>query len=148
MKNIYLGILIITILFSCGCTQNDGHLGELFGSWTLNEITKDGVTIEKDENNTIFSFQNEIVQVTLLVEPPYTVEYRYGNFTHNGNILTMQFQAKDSDYKLLYKTPDWLYFPEGGNPITFAVKTLTDNHMTIELKTDETVYAYNFKKTH
>lgn len=147
MKNIYLSILVISLLFCCGCTQNDGHLGPLFGSWTLTDITKDGETIVKDTDDTIFSFQNTIVQVTHLVEPPYTVEYRNGNFTHEGNVLSMKFQAKNSDYSLLYKAPDWIFFPQDGNPIAFTVKTLTNNRMSLKLDIDGTIYEYNFKKT-
>lgn len=147
MKNIYLSILVISLLFCFGCTQNDGHLGPLFGSWTLTDVTKDGETIVKDTDDTIFSFQNTIVQVTHLVEPPYTVEYRNGNFTHEGNVLSMKFQAKNSDYSLLYKAPDWIFFPQDGNFIAFTVKTLTDNRMSLKLDIDGTIYEYNFKKT-
>lgn len=147
MKNIYFSLLIITLVFSCGCTQNNGHLGSLFGSWTLTEIKKDGAIIEKNKNNTIFSFQNRIVQVTKLVDPPFTVEYRDGNFNQDEEILTMLFQAEDSYCNHLYKTPDWLYFPEDGDPIIFMIKTITTNRMTLELDIDGAVYVYNFKKT-
>lgn len=147
MKNIYLSILIIPILLCCGCTQNNGHLGALFGSWTLSEIDKDGEIVEKDKDDTVFSFQSSIVEVAWLTEPPYTTEYRYGNFTHEGDKLTMQFQSDDSGHSNMYKAPYWIFFPQDGKPIIFDVMTLKSDRMTLKLNIEGSDYIYKFRKT-
>ena len=59
MKNTLI-IVISLLLGLCGCTQYNGHIGPIFGSCSLIEISEDGVALKMNEENT-FSFQNQIV---------------------------------------------------------------------------------------
>lgn len=146
MKKLYLAF-IFPLLFIFGCTQYNGHIGPIFGSWALMEISKDGVPLEmKDE--TVFSFQNEIVKVTKLATPPFSETYRYGNFSISDDILTLKFQKEPTDKDSnLFLTPTWLFFPEDGNPIPFDIKKLDGGKMELDMISDSERYTYKFKKT-
>ncbi len=41
-----LAALLAAVLL-CSCTQNNGHIGKLFGTWVLTERLADGTAIEK-----------------------------------------------------------------------------------------------------
>lgn len=149
IRNIKL--LVISILFGatliCGCTQNNGHLGLLFGSWSLVEITEDRVPVEL-EDETVFSFQNEIVRVVRLVDPPYSSVTKFGNFTHTGGRLTLMFQPEPTQSgSYMYMTPDWLYFPKGESTLTFEVRKLTGSKMELSLDSEGRIMIYSFEKT-
>ena len=146
MKKIYIAI-VLCLLMCTNCTQNNGHIGPIFGSWTLMEMTEDGSVMADNKENTIFSFQNQIIQVTLLVDPPYTVEYRYGNFTLDDDMLTLKFQSKETSDSNLYIAPEWLHFPVDGKPIRLDIRKFKGNTMTLVMNSEGTEYSYFFKKT-
>lgn len=148
MKKISL-LLLPLILALAGCTQNDGHIGHIFGSWALEEITEDGHPYPlAAQNTTVFAFQNEIVRVTRLSEPPYSMETRTGNFSLNGTDLTMKF-AKDPTPlgSYMFVTPQWLPIPKDGNPIIFHVETLKGENFVFSLNYDSHQYVFHCKRT-
>ncbi len=137
----------MSLLLFCGCTQNNGHLGPIFGSWALVGITENGTQLTLEEE-TVFSFQNEIVQVIKLELPPYTPLYRYGNFSLSDNLLTLRFQAKPTENdSYLFITPNWLHFPQDGKPIQFDITVLRGDKMEWHLTTESGSFIYSFKKT-
>ena len=84
MKKIYSALIVLTLTLMCSCTQYNGHIGPLFGSWSLVEMTADGLPLELTDES-VFSFQNEVVRVVRLVDPPYTphtVSSSFCNFTN------------------------------------------------------------------
>ena len=142
-----LSTLSAILLILCGCTQNNGHLGPLFGSWSLVEMTKNGLIIELGDE-TVFSFQNEIVSVVRYVNPPYTVVTKYGNFSHIGNDLTLIYQPSPTPSgSNIYMAPEWLHFPKDENIINFKVRKLTGSEMELVLDSDGMTMGYSFKKT-
>lgn len=146
-KSIYV-IAAVAMLFLCGCTQFDGHIGPIFGSWALREITEeDGSRLEL-QYETVFSFQNEVVQVVRLDDPPFRTEAKYGNFKVTKEKLTLKFQAQPTESgSYLYVTPDWLYFPEDGEPIVFDIKKLNGSDMDLVLDTGGRRLEYKLEKT-
>ena len=144
--DVIMGILIL--LSACGCTQNNGHLGPLFGSWSLMEISEDGTSLQINDE-TVFSFQNEVVRVLKVTENPYYGDVRYGNFTITDKTLSLTFMtelASDWDnYRFLM--PSWLYFPQGEMPLRFEIRTLKDNCMVLALDNGGKTYVYSFSKT-
>ena len=131
----------------CGCTQQNGHLGALFGSWALIEITCDGNPVEPGYE-TAFSFQNEIVSIVGYVDPPYDSKTRYGNFTHIDNTLTLKFAPTPTPTNgRRYMAPEWLYFPKEENVLHFEVKKLTSSLMELTLVSDGVTNCYSFRKT-
>lgn len=147
MKKIYLALIVMSCAILCGCTQYNGHIGPIFGSWSLMSITEDGVPVDLGDE-TVFSFQNEVVRVVRLVDPPYSSMTKYGNFTLSDDVLTLRFQAKPTPSgSYMYVTPDWLYFPTDGQPIVFKVVRLNGSEMELSLDTEGATYGYSFKKT-
>lgn len=147
MKKIITSFVVLAFFLLCGCTQNNGHIGPIFGSWALVGIAQDGVPLRLEEE-TVFSFQNKIVQVTKLVDPPYTVLIRYGNFTISDDVLTMKFQLTPTPAdSYMYIIPDWLYFPHGEDQLHFDVRKLKGSEMILGLETGEKTLIYSFKKT-
>lgn len=147
MKKAFLSI-VVAFLALCSCTQYNGHIGPIFGSWALEQICEDGTPLPPQEAATVFSFQNEVIQVAHLVDPPFTPDYRYGNFEVTDKELILKFQAYPTpDNSELYMTPYWLYFPEDGLPIHFDIRTLNSSLMELELNNEGTKYIYKFRKT-
>lgn len=146
MKKIYVALIATLLLFS-GCTHNNGDIGPIFGSWSLVGISENGTPLALD-NETVFSFQNEIVQVVKLGQLQERDAYRYGNFSMSDKKLTLKFQSKPTaNGSMLYMTPTWLYFPQDGMPIHFDVIKLGGGKMVWNLETESGTYTYTFEKT-
>lgn len=146
MNKIYIAI-VMSFLFLCGCTQNNGNIGPIYGSWSLVGISEVGVPLDL-EGETVFSFQNEIVQVVRLAESPYIGEYRYGNFSISDDVLTLRFQSHPTQSgSYMYMTPTWLHFPEDGKPIPLDIRKLGSGSMILDLSNDGKKYTYTFKRT-
>lgn len=147
MKGIYAVISVLVLLLPGGCTQYNGHIGPIFGSWALVGITQDGVELEM-EDETVLSFQNAVVHVVKLDNPPYSEINRYGNFTLSDDVLTFKFAAEPTPSgSHMYMTPDWLYFPLDGRPIELDVKKLKGSEMVLVLHSADGIFEYSFKKT-
>ncbi len=147
MKIFKFAIILPAFILLCGCTQYNGYIGPIFGSWSLVAMSEDGIPIEPGEE-TVFSFQNEIVRVVGYVDPPYTTVTKFGNFIHNDNVLTLKFQSEPTPSgSYMYMAPDWLYFPKNENIITFEVQSLKGSEMVLRLESDEKTLVYSFKKT-
>ena len=147
MRNLYFAMIVLSLFLFSGCTQYNGYIGPIFGSWSLVAMTEDGLPMDLDDE-TVFSFQNEVVRVVKLVDPPFSSLSRYGNFTLSDDVLTLRFQseptASDSH---LYLTPDWLHFPQDGSAIRLDVKKLSGSEMMLTLDADGKTFGYSFKKT-
>ncbi len=147
MKKIYFALIILAITMLPGCTQNNGHIGPIFGSWSVVGIKQDGRPLDLN-GETVFSFQNEIVQVAKLVAPPYSITTRYGNFQIDDETLTMKFQLTPTEsYVYQYVLPDWLYFPQDSGLLHFDIKKLKGSEMVLTLDTGDKILEYSFKKT-
>ncbi|MDE7349636.1 MAG: lipocalin-like domain-containing protein [Muribaculaceae bacterium] len=147
MKRLCLYMLVAYVCLLSGCTQNDGHIGPVFGSWALTDMTEDGLPADTGDE-TVVCFQNEIVKVVRLVNPPYSVVTRYGNFSLSDDVLTMKFQVGPTPSgSYMYMAPEWLHFPQDGEPIHFRVVKLNGSEMKLSLETDGKTYVYSFKKT-
>lgn len=147
MKKLYFAILAISLSLLCGCTQYNGHIGPIFGSWALVEMTEDALPVEVPYE-TVFSFQNKVVRVMRLVDPPFSAGTNYGEFTLSDDLLTLNFQPLPTPSGSgMYMTPDWLHFPQGGVPVRLDVRHLTGSQMTLSLDNDGKTYVYYFEKT-
>ena len=146
MKNI---ILIISTLLLMGCSQNNGHVGPIYGAWTLLEMSADGQQLPIEGESTVFSFQGEIVQITHMLSAPDVYTKNFGNFSIDQKELTFQFQSGLSgDEGYQYTAPAWLYFPSDGMPFHIQVTDLGTRNMDWQFTTSEgTNYHYKFKKT-
>lgn len=146
MKNILM-MTILTLLGLCGCTQYNGYIGPIFGSWSLVEISDNGIPLELKEETT-FSFQNEVVQVTCYTDKYLTSISRYGNFVKTDDTLTLKFQNSPTESgSRLYMTPEWIYFPTDVSIIDLDIKKLNGKEMILVLQTGSAPLEYKFERT-
>ena len=141
-------LLFFFILISAGgCTQNNGYIGPVFGSWSLVEISEDGEPLPLNDE-TVFSFQNEVVQVMRIISS-FDREFRYGNFSISDDVMSFRFikdlspDGKGQDFLM----PSWLYFPDDEMPLRFQVKELKGNRMVLEHISGGSVLTYKFNRT-
>ena len=147
MNRLLAFFVLMLLLIGSGCTQNNGHIGPVFGSWALVEISADGTPLELIDE-TVFRFQNEVVQVDHIFSE-FDRILRIGNFTISDNVMTMKFLTElTSDYKgSLFLMPTWLYFPKGEMPLRFDILTLKGNRMQLALDNGGKKYVYKFERT-
>ncbi|MCH5220850.1 MAG: lipocalin-like domain-containing protein [Muribaculaceae bacterium] len=145
MKNfrkIFFGIITFTI---CSCTQNGGHIGRLFGSWYLYEMTVDNVPQDFDGEDCFWGFQANIIQITCTDNFHNATRY-VGSWSEAENILTLSFDYSDDHNK--YTTPAFLLFPDEHEfhleYIEKGKKTMTLQRIDNEGKK----YIYHLKHTY
>lgn len=148
MKKLVSVICVLMLIGVCGCTQYNGYIGPIFGSWSLMEISVDGDPLEL-ERETVFSFQNEVVRVTQVSDNPFAGENRYGNFLISDGILSLKFvlelTPEGQGYNFL--VPNWLYFPKDVMPLKFEIKELKGSKMVLVLNDGTRDITYRFSKT-
>lgn len=147
MKKILASLSLILVMLLCGCTQNNGYIGPVFGSWSLVAISGDETSLEK-EGETVFSFQNEVVQV-VLIQSDFKKIVRYGNFSISDDILSLKFMTEltpDGDGGG-FLMPSWLYFPQNEMPLKFIIKELNRKRMILVLNDGTKELTYTFEKT-
>lgn len=147
MKRILSCIALALILSAC--SQNNGHIGPIHGAWTLVEMSADGVEVPDDGQNTICSFQGEIIQITHILVSPDIYTKNFGNFKLEDKSLTLRFEAGLSGPEgYQYTAPQWMGFPADGAPIAIRVESLGAEQMTWEWTSPEgVIFTYKFKKT-
>lgn len=142
-----LMIMILALIGLCGCTQNNGYIGPIFGSWSLVEISDNGSPLKLNYETT-FSFQNEVVQVIRCVDEYMSTSTRYGNFVKGDDTLTLKFQTIPTESgNQMYMTPDWIYFPTDLSAINFDIKKLNGKEMILVLESGPTPLQYKFVRT-
>lgn len=147
MKKSYIVFIAFIAVLLGACTQMNGHIGPIFGSWVLDEIQEDGRQLDMDEE-TVFSFQNEIVRVVKVVDFVGQGSEKFGNFTISDKELTLKFQAQPTESgSYLYVTPNWLHFPLDGRPIVFRIDQLDGSRMVLTLVEEGHTLRYSFRKT-
>ena len=147
MKRLYLSIITLALTVICACTQYNGHIGPIFGSWSLVGLTEDTLPVDVPYE-TVFSFQNKVVRIVRLVDPPFSTGANYGEFTLSDDQLTLFFQGEPTPSGgEMFMTPDWLHFPQGGVPVRMEVRKLNSSEMVLSLDDGGKTYVYNFKKT-
>ena len=130
MKNfIYRTFLAsILIIILGGCTHNDGDIGELFGWWTLDRMTADGVDQNLLDEHVLlytFTFQTSIVQLQQTLD--HADFYRVkGTWERDDDMLLLNFGHTDTAGGY-YTPPAPLHLIRGITPL--SILTLTHNTM-------------------
>lgn len=148
MKKYFIAVFVAVLMAVCGCTQNNGHIGPVFGSWSLTEISVDDAPLEL-QGETVFSFQNEVVRVIQMTSGQTVETVRYGNFSLSDDVMSLRFLTElNSDGEgYQFMMPSWLYFPQGTMPLVFEVRTLGGSRMVLALDNEGKTYTYGFSKT-
>lgn len=143
MKKIrHIAFAVLLPLLLWGCTQNNGHIGPLFGSWHLESMSCDGSPLaQPDGTDTYWKFQGSLVEV-ILSKGFYETEFYTGIFTRDGQVLSVSFPPTNAP-----DTPQWMGFAPQ-SPLRLDIERLAGSEMNLKWTSDEgKVYIYNFKKT-
>ena len=119
------GRLLIGLLLSFlagGCTQNNGHIGKIFGNWKFEKAEYNGVDDWDIAYPMYWAFQNTTFRSLYLNSEPEG-ESAYGNFRLADNTLFLEF-------------PDTIYLSSLPLPIPrqteWNVLRLTSSEMTLQ----------------
>lgn len=149
-RYIYTILALVAIVCTSSCTQNNGNIGDLFGSWVLEEVTIDGTPADMAEDTpTVFSFQSNVVRVTYYDDEYYHFNY-LGTWTRSDNTLDFNFTHHSNQTEPgeeHYSAPTWLDFETGVVTHTTIVR-LNSGHLDFtRISADGTTYLYKFVKT-
>ena len=145
-------ILLATLLLAlCSCTQNNGRIGRLFGSWVLETVTLNGQPLPMPNGTeTIWSFQSDVLRITLEEEYHHTTSY-FSTFSQiDGNILRLDFTHKDDNTPAgtgVYGAPVWMGFPESGVFDLTVADSPKDRLVLTFTRSSSQIYTYTFSKT-
>ncbi|MDE6276830.1 MAG: lipocalin-like domain-containing protein [Muribaculaceae bacterium] len=151
MKKVFFALILALVVCSC---QNDGHIGNLFGTWSLTEMTVNGQVPEDFESGqTTWNFQNNII-VIILELPHYEYVDRTGTWekSTSGGKKQLILNYTHSEPNIapgtnLYEAPTWLGFPKNE---VFSLDYVKDTGREIILtRTTDSgdKYVYTLKKT-
>ncbi len=110
MKTAVRYFIVIIALFLASC-QNNGNIGDLFGTWRVDEYTVDGVIQTNKVKQTTFSFQSGVVYVAVLLNEYQQHIARYGTWVDNGDTFILNFTHFDDSTPQgtdIYAVPEWL----------------------------------------
>lgn len=142
-----LSIALLAIVMLAGsCTQNNGHIGRLFGSWVLTARTVDGADKPLPEGTEAYlSFQNNIVRM-LTVTDTYNVDSEtYGSWVEEGDTLILDCSHTSDKDPGQYDVPSWLAPAE--DFITFRISRIDGQQLILERDVYGADYEYTFSKT-
>lgn len=142
-------VAVAIVFVAGGCTQNDGHIGKLFGSWNVNEITIDGQVVALPEGDySTMSFQSDIV-VVMLADNLHNVRKNLGTWRCFDSVLQFDFTHKGTDVEPgtgPYAAPEWLHFPAGVSE--FVIVELSGRKLEFtRVDKDGREYVYKLNKT-
>lgn len=145
IKLLSFAAIICLLVISC---QNDGNIGPIFGTWRVDSAVKEpGISL--DCKGTTFSFQGNIVEVVRLLDDMGSHIPAYGNYSRDGNTITLNFTNHDNDIESgtsFYAAPSWLGMTSE-QPMTMQC-TIDDREMVwIWIAADGLTYTYKLHKT-
>lgn len=150
MTRIKLLIASLAVFTLAGCTQNNGHIGRLFGSWVLEQAMLNGVDMPMPAGtDTYWSFQADIVRVTL-EEDHYAASSYFGTFRElPDGILELNFDHRDdanAEGAGAYAAPVWMGFPAKGVFTVQASGSGSKLKLVYQRSADK-IYEYYFTKS-
>ncbi len=147
---LFVAALFASVLMM-SCTQNDGRIGDLFGTWVLESVVDaEGAELPLPDSELFWSFQSTVVCFKV-VQPYHIYDDYWGSWQRNGSLLMLDFENSDDMTATgggLYSVPPGYYFTEGELHLQFAVRRLDNKRMELlyEAADGETL-TYLFYKT-
>lgn len=146
-KTIYLLLMVIAIA-TTGCTQDDGYIGDWFGSWHLESILIDGEPEAAYSENPeiMFSFQGEVFNAAYIDRAEI-----FGTWSYAGEVLTLiagYNAGGGASYKHLFNPfPVALHFPADVEQIEITVTHINGDTMQWQyIDQNGNLLTYNFRK--
>lgn len=132
------------------CTHNNGDIGLLFGSWTLEEITVDGVPDRDYGKNMTWNFQNHNLSI-MTVKPHHDRAENMGTWewVNTDHVMSINFTYKNSQGVAggsPFCPPEGLHLPTG-QILVMDVEQLTSSDMTLVYESEDGhILKYIFTK--
>ena len=150
IKSIKYLLLTVVLTALCGCTRNNGDIGDLFGTWRVEEITADGEPTElftPEKLAYTWAFQSHIIYIQT-IKPHDSYDRARGTWVQDGDILALDFNHTDIDGDLNYTPPAEMHLVADG--ITrLEIKELTNKRIHLEYTAADGIrYAYFLKKAY
>ena len=141
-----MALATMICLVLCGCTQNNGHIGKLFGSWALVAMDVDGEPYEPN-CETYLSFQSN---VAVFIRDTGNYEYtnRVCTWNRSENLITFDFNHHDDNNPVgtdTYTPPGWLLL--NNLKIEMTIMRLDNGHLDMVYLNDGKSYTYKFERT-
>ncbi len=149
-KTISLAVVSIFMLLTCGCTQNNGNIGKLFGSWSLMELTEDGTVLSLPDGaqGAILSFQSNVVRFLLIFNPEDS-RHCLATWSRIDDKLVLDFNNYSDDTPSgtgAFAPPYWLHMTELEE--TLLITRLDGGHLDMVLTSPEgKVLVYKYIRT-
>lgn len=87
--SILLATTALLLAIATACTQNNGHIGRIFGVWRLDAVAVDGVDDTTFDADITWAFQGDIIEIQT-------------NLPHHDRILSFgSFSLTDDESRLL-----------------------------------------------
>lgn len=142
-------IAFAALLAASGCTQNDGRIGDIFGTWRLDSITPaDGGDAER-VTDLAWQFQSSVVCMKRVLGHGEHYEY-WGRWQMDNGVLTLFYDNSDSTTEPgtpPYSLPAGYHFPKAPAVLNFSVVRLDGSHMELSYVDDQSAtYHYQFTK--
>lgn len=138
--NITITILLALVASSC---QNDGYIGDIFGTWKVESVSLDGQPAAL-RFPTTFSFQNSVVEVVALTDDYMGNSQRFGSWERNAESITLNFTHHDDSRPAgtsIYEAPAWL----GMSSDTKIQMTCTISGRSMDWTWHSPAGVYNYK---
>lgn len=138
------------VLFLTACTQPAGNIGDLFGSWSLQEMTCDGNPLSLPENSegTTVSFQGNIAMFNIYYDNEETGS-SVCTWIRTDDTMTFDFNNSDNAHPAgtgIYAAPSWLGF--SGPTVTIYISELNGRHFNFtRTASDGRIYTYKYNRT-
>lgn len=146
----YITALLAALAATSSCTQNNGHIGPLFGSWSLQSMTVDDADMPLPPGviGTTMSFQSDVVRFNLIYQYSHTFE-SFATWSKTGDVMVFNFAHHDdvtAEGTGMYAPPSWLGFEALQETVT--VTELDGKHFDFVRTDDEGhKYIYKFDRT-
>lgn len=148
INTIRLTLAVLAALTLGACTQNNGHIGKLFGSWVLTECLGDGTSVDKPyDAEAYMSFQNNIVHFRTVENSYDLIEYKTATWKRIGDTLSFDFDhTSDAGDPSLYSAPAWM--EPVGKEAVMTINRLDGSRLELMRTADDgVIYIYKFDKT-
>lgn len=149
MKKLIFLAILLPLLSSC--TQNDGHIGHLFGFWQIESIEVDGDPEPGYGQNLFVSFQNDIVMFqTMYTDVHEWAEY-YGTFKEQDDGISLNFTYKMDGMESgtgVYSLPPQLHLKAPGEYLLRYVENGSKNMTLQTVNAEGQTLRYVLKKVY
>lgn len=145
-RNIIIAAFLAVL--ACGCTHNNGDIGQWYGQWKLESIEADGVPVAEYEGNMFWAFQNNVLNLDMVQDEGLSHLMRWATWSQDGKTLLIDFRHYDG----YSPTTDNDYHPfpilrmEKDAVNTLAIETLTSRRLVLKYDAGDKLYTYRLRK--